>query len=339
MTHKAFITGLAGPELTGAERRFVAETRPAGLILFARNCIETAQIRRLVADFRLAAGAPRVLVLIDQEGGRVQRLRPPLASVLPPAAAFAAHHPGNLAAAVATARLVARFAADELRGFGIDMDCAPVLDLPVPGSHGIIGNRAFGTDAATVIAVAGAFAEGLIDGGVVPVVKHIPGHGRARSDSHLELPVVSTPLEELRRTDFAPFKALAHLPAAMTAHVVYSAIDAAAPASTSARVTSGIIRGACGFGGLLMSDDLGMKALSGPFAVRARAVIEAGSDLALHCSGDLDEMREVAANVPELAGAALARFEAAVSIAEKEPIPFDRTAAQRILEEIVARAS
>lgn len=336
MSQKAFITGLAGPELTDAERRFVAETRPAGLILFARNCLEAGQIRRLVADFRNAGGTSRVLVGIDQEGGRVQRLRPPLASSLPPAAAYAAHHPGDLASAAAAARLVARHAAEELRGFGIDMDCAPVLDLPVPGAHHIIGNRAFGTDPASVVTIARAFAEGLMDGAVVPVMKHIPGHGRASADSHLELPRVDTPAAMLAATDFAPFKALAHLPAAMTAHVVYSAIDAAAPASTSSRVTRDIIRGHCGFGGLLMSDDLGMKALAGPFAARAQAVIAAGSDLALHCSGDLDEMREVAAGVPDLGGQALARFEAALRVAEAAPRPYDAAAAHRALERLLS---
>ena len=337
VTNRAFITGLAGPELSEAERRFVAETRPAGLILFARNCVEADQIRRLVADFRQAVGTSRVLVAIDQEGGRVQRLRPPLASLLPPAAAYAAIHAGDPVEAVASAWLVARLAAEELAGFGINMDCAPVLDLPVPGAHDIIGNRAFGSDPTRVITIAGNFADGLMAGGVVPVIKHIPGHGRAFADSHLELPVVNASREALLANDLVPFRALAHLPAAMTAHVVYTSLDASAPASTSAWVTAEIIRGYAGFAGLLMSDDLGMKALSGPFGERARAVIAAGSDLALHCGGDLEEMRSVAANVPELAGAALARFEAALAVAEAAPEPYDRDQARRALEALLSR--
>lgn len=337
MKRKAFITGLEGPELTDAERRFVTEMRPAGLILFARNCIEAGQIRQLVSDFRQAAGTSRVLILIDQEGGRVQRLRPPLASTLPPAAAYAAHHPGDLAAAKSAAYLVARLAADELRAFGINMDCAPVLDVPVPGAHDIIGNRAFGTDVATIVAIGGAFAEGLMAGGIVPVIKHIPGHGRAFADSHLELPVVDASLDTLRSTDFAPFNALGHLPAAMTAHVVYSAIDPQAPASTSFKVTTDIIRGHCGFAGLLMSDDLGMKALSGPFAARAQAVIAAGSDVALHCSGDLGQMREISAAVPDLQGKALARFETALARTETPPLPYDAEAARQTLDRLLSR--
>ncbi len=339
VSHKAFITGLAGPELTADERLFLTETRPAGLILFARNCVEADQIRQLVADFRQAVGTSRVLVAIDQEGGRVQRLRPPLASMLPPAAAYAAIHADDPVEAVAAAWLVARLAADELVGFGINMNCAPVLDMPVPGAHDIIGNRAFGSDATRVIAIAGNFADGLMAGGIVPVIKHIPGHGRASADSHLELPVVNASREALLSNDLVPFRALAHLPAAMTAHVVYTSLDASAPASTSARVTADIIRGSAGFAGLLMSDDLGMKALSGPFGERARAVIAAGSDLALHCGGDLDEMREVAANVPHLVGAALARFEAALRVAEAPPEPYDAVAARRALEVLVSRIS
>jgi beta-N-acetylhexosaminidase len=226
-----------------------------------------------------------------------------------------------------------------LREFAIDTDCAPVVDLPVQGSHDIIGNRAFGVDAETVITLGRAFAEGLMAGGILPVFKHIPGHGRATADSHLALPVVSATRAELEATDFVPFRALADLPAAMTAHVVFQALDASAPASTSRLVTTEIIRGHCGFDGLLMSDDLGMRALSGPFSERTRAVIEAGTDLALHCSGNLDEMIAVAEAAPRLEGPSLARFERAVAVIEQRPQPFDAEAAGAILASLVARVA
>jgi beta-N-acetylhexosaminidase len=336
---KAVITGVAGTELTAAERTLLTASPPAGLILFARNIRSAAQVRALVADVKAAVGTGRILVLVDQEGGRVQRLRPPIAAQLPPAAAYAARHPGDIAAARDAARAVARLLADELRAFAFNADCAPVADLPVPGAHDIIGNRAFGLDADTVIALAGAFAEGLAAGGILPIVKHIPGHGRALADSHLELPVVTAPRHALEATDFLPFKALAGLPAAMTAHVVFRAIDPAAPASTSALVTAEVIRGFCGFDGLLMSDDLGMRALSGTFAGRVRAVLAAGSDLALHCSGDLAEMEEVAAAAPVLSGASLARFERALAVTEAVPAPYDAEAARATLAAMVAQVA
>jgi beta-N-acetylhexosaminidase len=307
----AFITGVAGEALTEEERRFVREARPAGLILFARNCREAEQIRALVADFKAAAGDDRALVLVDQEGGRVQRLKPPVARRLPPARAFATMHAADPEAAVRAAYAVSRLVASELIALGINTNCAPVLDVPCEGAHDIIGDRAYGREPATVIALGRAVAGGLLAGGVLPVVKHVPGHGRAGADSHLDLPVVDTGAAELERTDFVPFRALADLPAAMTAHVVFSAIDAGAPASVSRVVTQTIIREAIGFDGLLMSDDLSMKALSGSLRSRAEAVIRAGSDLALHCNGNLDEMREVVEGVPALEGKALVRLERA----------------------------
>lgn len=333
---KAFITGVAGKVLTADERRLLANARPSGLILFARNLETAEQIKGLIADFKAAAGSERVLVLIDQEGGRVQRLRPPIASLLPPAAAYAAHYPGNVKAAAAAAKRVARLLADELAALGIDTDCAPVLDVPVPGAHGIIGDRAFAQDPETVIAIGRAFAEGLMAGGILPVMKHIPGHGRAFADSHLELPVVDAALSDLEQSDLAPFKALAGLPAAMTAHVVFTAIDPTAPASTSGRIVRDVIRGLCGFDGLLISDDLGMKALSGSFAERTRAVVAAGVDVALHCSGAFDEMREVADAAPPLQGRALERFEAAFAVTRRPPVPHDAEAARVELERLVA---
>ncbi len=332
----AFICGLAGPTLSGDEHRFLSDTRPAGIILFTRNLEHHDQIRRLVAEARAAIGGDDTLVLIDQEGGRVQRLRPPLGRALPPASAYGALYLEEPEKACRDAHLVARLLAQDLKDLGIDTDCVPVLDLPVAGAHQIIGDRAYGETVAQVVALGGAVADGLIAGGVVPVIKHIPGHGRASADSHLSLPVVTALLSELEKTDFSTFRALAHLPAAMTAHVVYSDIDEAHPASTSAKITAQIIRGHIAFEGLLMSDDLGMKALAGPMRVRAEAVIAAGSDLALHCNGDFGEMQAVAAGVPALSGAALRRFENALGVT-RSVTPYNRDAAEFVLEGMLVR--
>ena len=324
----AFITGLAGATLAPYEARFLKAAAPAGLILFARNCVEPEQIRRLVSDAREASGqGDDLLVLIDQEGGRVQRLRPPLGRALPPADAYACLFCDDEDAALEAAYLSARLLADDLRDLGINTNCAPVLDVPVPGAHDIIGDRAYGRTPDQVARLGRAVAEGFMAGGVLPVIKHIPGHGRATADSHLALPVVDAPRDVLDATDFAPFKALADMPAAMTAHVVFTAIDGDAPASTSRRVTEAVIRGAIGFDGLLMSDDLSMKALSGPLGARAEAVLAAGSDLALHCSGDFAEMEAVAAAVPALSGDGLRRLRAALEIFARSD-PYDSERAQ-----------
>ena len=336
---KAFITGLSGPLITAEERAFLARERPAGLILFTRNCIEAGQIRRLVAEFRAAAGGADVLVLIDQEGGRVQRLRPPLARILPPAAAFADLFESDPSGAVEAARLVARLTAEDLTGFGIDTSCAPVLDVPAPGAHDIIGDRAYGRSLDAIICLGRAVAEGLMAGGVLPVMKHIPGHGRALADSHLELPVVDAARETLAASDLVPFAALSHLPAAMTAHVVFRHLDPAAPASTSARVVASIIRGRIDFDGLLMSDDLSMQALSGSLAARTEAVIVAGTDVALHCNGDLAEMREVAAAAPPLAGDAARRFARAVAVTRRPHQGYDRARAEMLVARLLPRAA
>lgn len=323
MTHsKALITGLSGTALTADEIAFLARTRPCGIILFTRNCESACQIRNLVHAAFDAVGSGDILVLIDQEGGRVQRLRPPLARALPAAANYARLYATDPAAACRAAFDAARLVADELRAMAINCNCAPVLDLPVPGSHDIIGDRAYGSEVAQVVALGEAVAMGHMAGGVVPVIKHIPGHGRAMTDSHLALPVVTAAHAELSATDFAPFRALAHLPAAMTAHVVYTALDGAAPATTSARVIGEVIRGEIGFGGLLMSDDLSMHALTGPIEERAQAAIAAGCDVVLHCNGDLAEMEAAAAGAPTLAGAALDRVHAAIAVT-RAPEPFD----------------
>ncbi len=331
---KALITGLAGTKLLDAEAAFLRQTRPAGIILFARNCASHDQIRALVSDAVRAIGSDDTLVLIDQEGGRVQRLRPPLGRALPPAAAYAALYDVDADLARRAAFDAARLVAADLRALGINTDCAPVLDVPVAGSHGIIGDRAYGDLPGKVADLGAAVAAGLMAGGVVPVIKHIPGHGRATTDSHLALPVVTEVRDVLSATDFAAFKPLAHMPAAMTAHVVFTAVDPAHPASTSPIVTKDVIRGEIGFDGLLMSDDLGMKALEGPMQARAADVIAAGSDVALHCSGDVAEMIEAADGVPVLSGRSHERFGSALHIVASST-PFDIAAAEASLASVI----
>ncbi len=330
---KAFITGVSGTALTEAEGAFLAAERPAGVILFARNCDSAEQITALTASVRACVGTDRTLIVIDQEGGRVQRLRPPISRLLPAAARYGALYAKDPSAGLAAARLIARQTAADLTALGITANCAPVLDVPVPGAHDIIGDRAYGRVPATIIALGRAVAQGLMDGGVLPIMKHIPGHGRATADSHLELPVVTASIEELA-SDFEPFTALSSLPAAMTAHVVYTNLDPKHPASTS-RPVHDLMRRKIGFAGLLMSDDLSMKALSGPFAERTQAVLQAGSDLALHCNGDLAEMREVAAAARLLAGEALARFDRALAVTRSPAQSFDEGAAQATLSRLI----
>jgi beta-N-acetylhexosaminidase len=332
---KALITGLSGPRLTAEEAAFLRAARPCGLILFSRNCAAKDEIRALVDAAREAIGDGDLLVLIDQEGGRVQRLRPPLARALPPAAAYGRLYTQDPEAACRAAFLAARLLADELGAFGINANCAPVLDLPVPGAHDVIGDRAYARDPAPVIALGRAVMDGLSAGGVLPIIKHIPGHGRATADSHLELPVVDAPSAQLQATDFAPFRALADAPAAMTAHVVFTAMDTDHPASTSERLTREVIRGAIGFDGLLMSDDLSMRALSGTMSARTSAVIAAGSDVALHCSGAIEEMEEAAAAVPDLAGRPLQRWRDALAVTRRAE-PYDRAEAEAALARVLA---
>jgi len=312
MTARAFIPGIAGTALTPDERAFVREASPWALVLFTRNIETPAQVRALTASFRDAVGRDAA-VLVDQEGGRVQRLGPPHWTVYPPAASYGRRYDEDPAAALAAARMGSRLIAADLAAVGIDVDCLPVADVPVPGAHSIIGDRAYGDSAAKVAALAGAAAEGLLAEGVLPVLKHIPGHGRAGADSHVGLPVVETDRATLDATDFAAFRALSDLPLAMTAHVVYTAIDPIAPATTSVTVVREVIRGWLGFRGLLMSDDISMGALAGSIAERTRAAIAAGCDLVLHCNGKLDEMAEVAADAPVLTGAAAARAQAALA--------------------------
>jgi beta-N-acetylhexosaminidase len=338
MSTRAFITGVSGTELTAVEREFIRAQRPWGFILFKRNVATPAQVAALVAELRSAAGVADAPVLIDQEGGRVQRLGPPHWPVYPPGAVFSTLYDTDSALGLTAARLSARLIAADLADLGITVDCLPLADVPVAGADAVIGNRAYGTEPAKVAAIARAVTEGLEQGGVLPVLKHIPGHGRATADTHFKLPTVDTPRDELERTDFAAFKPLSDLPMAMTAHVVFSAVDPAQPATTSATMIADVIRGAIGFQGLLMSDDVSMNALSGTIAERTRAIFAAGCDVALHCNGDIEEMRAVAGQTPVLSGRALERANAALG-ARKAPQPLDREAARAELDALIARTT
>ena len=337
MNTRAFITGVSGPELNATEREFIRAERPWGFILFKRNIETPAQVTLLVQELRKAVGEPDAPVLIDQEGGRVQRLGPPHWSVYPPGAVFGTLYDIDPALGLTAARLSSRLIAADLADLGITVDCLPLADVPVAGADAVIGNRAYGTEPGKVAAIARAVTEGLERGGVLPVLKHIPGHGRATADTHFRLPEVDTGKIELERTDFAAFQRLADLPMAMTAHVVFSALDPAHPATTSATIIEQVIRGVIGFQGLLMSDDVSMNALAGSMAERTRAIVAAGCDMVLHCNGRLDEMREVAAETPELSGKALARAQAALA-SRKTPQAFDRMAARAELDALINRA-
>ena len=331
----AFISGCAGPVLSASEIAFFARTNPWGLIVFKRNCETPDQLLKLTNDFRTAVGRKDAPVFVDQEGGRVQRLGPPSNGwrKYPPARAYGDLYAAQALNALRSARNVARLVAEELRAVGINANCLPVLDVPQPGSHDVIGNRAYSSNREQVMALARAHAAGLMDGGVLPVMKHIPGHGRSKVDSHHNLPVVDATLDELRHTDFPPFAAFADCPMAMTAHVVYAAIDKSAPATLSAKVVKRIIRGEIGFDGLLITDDLSMKALGGSFTEKVHRALKAGCDIVLYCAGIPDEMAEVAAAAGHLKGKALRRARSALKRMRK-PLPFDRKAALADLESL-----
>ncbi|MBB5050170.1 beta-N-acetylhexosaminidase [Afipia massiliensis] len=337
MAARAFITGVSGTALTDEERAFLRDQRPWGFILFKRNIETPDQVIRLVEEIRSAVDLPEAPVLIDQEGGRVQRLQPPQWPSYPPGAVFSALYEIDREAGLEAARLSSRLIAADLADLGITVDCLPLADVPVPGADSVIGNRAYGTTPGQVAAIARAVTNGLAQGGVLPVLKHIPGHGRATADSHFQLPTVDTPAAELAKTDFAAFAPLADLPMAMTAHVVFSALDPAQPATTSATIIEQVIRGTIGFQGLLMSDDVSMNALQGSIAERTRASLAAGCDVVLHCNGKLDEMRQVAGETPMLAGEALARADRALA-SRRTPQPFDRGAARAELDRLIDRA-
>lgn len=321
----AAIYGLSGTSLSAGERAFFKDASPWGFIVFKRNVRDPEQLRALTAELRETVGrdAP---VLIDQEGGRVQRMGPPHWRKYPPGAAYLKAANRDVDTAVELIRLGHRLMAHDLRAVGINVDCAPVLDVPVDGAHDAIGDRALARDPATVTRLGRAAADGLLAGGVLPVIKHIPGHGRAMCDSHHDLPEVRLDLVSLDEWDFAPFKALNDMPAAMTAHVVFKAADAERPATTS-HDTLEIIRERLGFGGLLISDDLSMNALQGTLSQRADQALTAGCDIALHCNGDLNEMRQVAEVAGKLDGRSLERADAALARISAEPEAFDVEAA------------
>jgi beta-N-acetylhexosaminidase len=309
--------GLSGPVLTADEIALFRQCDPAGYILFARNCIDPDQMLALTDSLRSLAQRD-LPILIDQEGGRVARMKPPVWAEFPPAARFGALYDVAPVTAIEAARLNALILALILRDAGVTVDCLPLLDVRAPGGHDIIGDRSYGSEPMRVAALGKATLDGLRAGGVIGVVKHIPGHGRATVDSHLGLPVVTATREELQ-VDFEPFRSLNTAPMAMTAHIVYSAIDADRCATLSPAVIGDTIRGAIGFDGLLMSDDLGMKALGGSFAARTRDCLAAGCDIALHCSGDIAEMREVVAAAGAITPEATTRLNAALLWATTPP--------------------
>jgi beta-N-acetylhexosaminidase len=324
----ACILGCSGPDLTREEAAFFRDARPWGFILFKRNVESPEQVRRLTAALRETVGRAAAPILIDQEGGRVQRMGPPHWRRYPPGRAYGDLAGNDPLLRREIARLGARLLAHDLASVGINVDCVPVLDVPAPDGHEIIGDRAYGRTWEEVALLGRAAAEGLIAGGVLPVIKHIPGHGRARADSHLELPVVDASWAELEARDFAPFKALSDMPMGMTAHVIYTAIDPKRPGTLSRTVQRRAIRGAIGFDGLLMTDDLSMKALAGGFRERAGAALEAGCDVVLHCNGDMAEMKAVVAGVGELKGRSKRRAEAALGRLARAPEPFDEAEAR-----------
>lgn len=330
----AAIFGCSATQLSDDERAFFKESDPLGFILFARNIEAPDQVKALVADLRDSVGRAEAPVLIDQEGGRVARLPPPHWREAPPALRF-----GELAlvdrfVAAEAVALNSRLIAQELHALGIDVDCLPLLDIPAPDGHGIIGDRAYGDDPDLVAMLGRAACGGLLAGGVLPVIKHVPGHGRARVDSHQDLPIVEASLDDLTARDFQPFKALSEMPIGMTAHVIYTDIDPDRPATTSSEVISKVIRRLIGFDGLLLTDDIGMSALSGAMGLRARAALAAGCDVVLHCSGKLDEMVAVADSISPLNEAAEDRFRRARK-QFRVPEAFDAAAADHHIAELL----
>ena len=327
----AAIFGLAGQKLTKEEISFFKEVSPWGFILFARNVDTPAQIKELTGHLRDTLGwdCP---ILIDQEGGRVARLSAPdFTEWMAPLDQMATVSTDQARQAMS---LRYRIIAEELFDVGIDVNCAPMLDLPQAHTHPIITNRCYGFDVDTVAEIGRAVAEGLLSGGVLPIIKHIPGHGRGSVDSHEELPTVSEKIETLSMHDFEPFRRLSDLPMAMTAHIVYPAIDADSPATTSKKCID-YIRNDFGFDGLLMTDDLSMKALGGDFKSRTKDSLAAGCDIILHCNGDMTEMKAIALAADTLTPDVAKRAENALKF-RKKPEPFDKDAALQRLAELQA---
>jgi beta-N-acetylhexosaminidase len=333
------VVGIAGPALSGAEAELLAALPPAGVILFRRNCVDRVQLRGLTDSLRALFPGRRLPLFVDQEGGRVARLAPPAWDPLPSAGALGRLASSDPSGGREAARLLGRLIAHDLREVGIDVACAPVLDVACADTTAAIGDRSFGADPALVAELATAFLDGLAAGGVAGMVKHLPGHGRATVDSHSALPTVAAAWAELENADLVPFRRLRDAPFAMTAHVVYAELDPEHPATVSRRVIAGTIRGALGVQGLLLSDDLAMQALSGSPAERALAALEAGCDLALYCPGGLAETWAVLEATPPLAPSLMARLEGVLaSLAARAPEPFDRPRARTRLEELLAGA-
>jgi len=332
---RAVIFGCKAYELSVDEQAFFRASDPVGFILFERNCQSPEQLRALCTALRESIGRPDAPILIDQEGGRVRRLKPPHWRMAQSARTFAELAGRDAAKGIEAIQLNAQLMAQELRDLGIDVDCAPVLDLPQSDADPIIGDRAYGTTPEMVARLARPVAEGLIAGGAIPVIKHIPGHGRARADSHKELPRVEASHADLSAHDFRPFRDLADMPMGMTAHVVFEAIDADAPATCSRKVIDSVIRGEIGFDGWLMSDDLSMKALSGGFEDRARAALDAGCDVVLHCNGDMAEMQAVAAGTRRMDDDAVRRLSRARALIDSPCAALDRVAGEARLVQLM----
>jgi beta-N-acetylhexosaminidase len=320
------ILNCAGPVLSADERAFFRDVDPLGFILFGRNIETPEQARRLVDDLRSSVARAEAPVLVDQEGGRVARLKPPHWRSAPPARVLGELYDRDPERGLEAASLNSRLLAADLRSIGADVDCMPVLDLSLPETHDVIGDRAYGSRPESVAAVARAAAEGLLAEGVMPIIKHMPGHGRATTDSHRELPRVSASREALEQADFLPFRLLSDLPWGMTAHLLFEAVDGEAPVTISARAVKDVIRGYIGFDGLLVSDDLSMQALGGTLGERAERALAAGCDLALHCNGRMHEMQDIVRRTGAMSDVTRRRFEHGRSVLRRHHAPLDKSA-------------
>ena len=335
---RAFICGLPGTALAEDDRRFLAESQPWGVILFARNVGSADEVRRLCEDVRSVLGRDDAPILVDQEGGRVQRIRPPICRTYPAPAIFGRLYARDPLAGVEAARLGAKLMGLELKSLGISVNCIPMLDVPAPDSESdVIGDRALGGDPDSVGTLGGAQIDGLLDAGLLPVIKHLPGHGRATTDSHKELPRVDAALTDIEMVDIQPFRLWARkAPLGMTAHVVYSAVDDTSPGTFSSAVITKLIRERIGFDGLLMSDDISMGALSGGYGYRTRRALGAGCDVILHCNGERQQMEGIAGAAPELEGEALERADRALAM-HRPAAEVDRPALEARFDSLLAR--
>ncbi|NVJ97651.1 MAG: beta-N-acetylhexosaminidase [Alphaproteobacteria bacterium] len=330
------IFGCAGTSLSAEEKAFFAKVKPAGFIIFKRNVEDPDQLTSLIKDLKETVGRHKVPILVDQEGGRVQRLSEPFWRKYPAMATFGEMSKKDPTLAASALRLNTRLIADDLRRVGINVDCLPVLDVMNDWADPIVGDRAFSNDPQLVAAMGRIVVDALMEGGVLPVIKHLPGHGRATADSHLELPVVDATVAEMEDTDFMPFKAMADAPFGMTAHIKYTDIDPKQCATLSRVVIGRIIRMKMGFSGLLMSDDLAMKALTGKFEDRTRGAFSAGCDLVLHCNGEMDEMRAIASACHVASGKLEKRLATLISEADRAPRA-DRADLKTRYDELMAK--